>query len=304
MEFILLGFQELHGLQNYIFAAFLLIYCMTICGNLLIITLVANTKNLQTPMYFFLTLLSISDIILSTNIVPKMLHVVVNVKANISFVGCITQFYVFSFSECSECLLLTVMSYDRYLAICNPLNYVIIMNHTFCKKLIVTSWMLSISISFINALSLGLLRFCGANIIDHYFCDYSPLIELSCSNTFAVQFEVTLLSFPVLVVPFIIITLSYIRIINIIVKIPSNSGRQKAFSTCSSHLAVVSIYYVTLISMYGFPIKGHPLKISKVLSLLYTMGTPLMNPIIYTLRNKDIKNAFKKNYQSLFSILS
>lgn len=141
MGFILLGFQELYGLQNYLFTFFLLIYVMTICGNLLIITLVVNTKNLQTPMYFFLTLLSLSDLILSTNIVPKMLHVVVNVRTYISFVGCITQFYFFSFSECSECLLLTVMSYDRYLVTCNPLNYISIMNNILCKKLIVTCWM-------------------------------------------------------------------------------------------------------------------------------------------------------------------
>ncbi|XP_077329786.1 olfactory receptor 11L1-like [Lithobates pipiens] len=304
MGFILLGFQELYGLQNYLFALFLLIYVMTIFGNLFIITLVINTKNLQTPMYFFLTLLSLSDLILSTNIVPKMLHVVVNLRTYISFVGCISQFYFFSFSECSECLLLTVMSYDRYLAICNPLNYISIMNNIMCKKLIVTCWMLSIFISFINALSLGLLEFCGSNIIDHFFCDYSPLIELSCSDTSLVQLEVTLLSFPVLVIPFIIITFSYIQIIKIILRIPSNIGRQKAFSTCSSHLTVVSTYYVTLISMYGFPIKGQSLKISKVLSLLYTVGTPLMNPIIYSLRNKDIKNAFRKNYQMLCSILS
>ncbi|XP_040197758.1 olfactory receptor 11L1-like [Rana temporaria] len=304
MGFILLGFQELYGLQNYLFTFFLLIYVMTICGNLLIITLVVNTKNLQTPMYFFLTLLSLSDLILSTNIVPKMLHVVVNVRTYISFVGCITQFYFFSFSECLECLLLTVMSYDRYLAICNPLNYISIMNNILCKNLIVTCWMLSISISFINALSLGLLEFCGSNIIDHFFCDYSPLIELSCSETSLVQLEVTLLSFPVLVIPFIIITFSYIHIIKIILRIPSNTGRQKAFSTCSSHLTVVSTYYVTLISMYGFPIKGQSLKISKVLSLLYTVGTPLMNPVIYSLRNKDIKNAFRKNYQMFCRIVS
>ncbi|XP_077329785.1 olfactory receptor 11L1-like [Lithobates pipiens] len=304
MGFILLGFQELYGLQNYLFTFFLLIYVMTICGNLFIITLVINTKNLQTPMYFFLTLLSLSDLILSTNIVPKMLHVVVNLRTYISFIGCITQFYFFSFSECSECLLLTVMSYDRYLAICNPLNYISIMNNIMCKKLIVTCWILSISIAFITALSLGLLEFCGSNIIDHFFCDYSPLIELSCSDTSLIQLVVTLLSFPILVIPFIIIIFSYIHIVKIILRIPSNIGRQKAFSTCSSHLTVVSTYYVTLIFMYGFPVKGQSLKIYKVLSLLYTVGTPLMNPIIYSLRNKDIKNAFRKNYQMFCRILS
>nr|DBA29789.1 TPA: hypothetical protein GDO54_005849 [Pyxicephalus adspersus] len=297
MGFVLLGFQEIDGLQDYFFTFLFLIYLMTLCGNLLIILLVVNTKNLQTPMYFFLTLLSVSDIILSTDIVPKMLDVVVNLGTNISFVGCMAQFYVFSFSECSECLLLTVMSYDRYLAICYPLNYILIMNSRFCKKIIAAYWMLSISISFINALSLGLLQFCGTNIIYHFFCDYSPLIKLSCSDTSVVQLEVTLLSFPVIVFPFMIIIFSYIHIINIILKIPSNTGRQKAFSTCSSHLTVVSIYYVTLISMYGFPIKDQSLKIGKVLSLLYTVGTPLINPIIYSLRNKDIKNAFRKNYQ-------
>ncbi|XP_063785657.1 olfactory receptor 1468-like [Pseudophryne corroboree] len=297
-EFVLLGFQNLHGLQCLIFLLVLMMYCMTICGNLMIISLVSYSKNLQSPMYFFLTQLSLSDILLTTDIVPNMLRIVLHGVTTISFKGCITQFYFFSFSECLQCLLLTVMSYDRYLAICKPLSYISVMNSMLCLILIIMSWLLSISISLINTVSLGSLQFCGPNIIDHFFCDYTPLIKLSCSDTFIVKLEVTLLSFPVIVFPFLMITVSYARIILVILRIPSVNGRQKAFSTCSSHLTVVFTYYITLISMYGLPARGPSLYSSKVTSLLYTMAIPLFNPIIYSLRNKDMKVALLKAIDS------
>ncbi|XP_075061776.1 olfactory receptor 11L1-like [Mixophyes fleayi] len=293
-EVILLGFQRLQSFRTISFLILLVIYCVTICGNFLIITLVTSSKNLQTPMYVFLTQLSMSDIMLATDIVPNMLHTIVNEVGTISFIGCITQFYFFAVCECSECLLLTVMSYDRYLAICNPLRYNSIMDSTLCIKLIIMSWLLSLFIILIDTTTIALLHFCGPNIIDHFFCDYPPLLKLSCSDTSIVQFEVTFLSFPVLIVPFILIIASYVYIIQVILRMSSLAERQKAFSTCSSHLTTVSIFYSTLFCIYVLPTSGQSLSISKVLSLFYTVSTPLLNPIIYSLRNKDMKKAFEK----------
>ncbi|XP_075061773.1 olfactory receptor 11L1-like [Mixophyes fleayi] len=293
-EFILLGFQNLHKLQVLLFLLVLVIYCMTTCGNLLIIILVAYSKSLHSPMYFFLTQLSMSDIMLTTDIVPNMLHVVLNGVTTISFTGCFTQFFLFIVSECVQCLILTVMSYDRYLAICNPLCYISIMTSKLCLKLVIITWLLSFSTSLINSVSISLLQFCGPNVIDHFFCDYSPLLKISCSDTFIVELNVTLLSLPIVIFPFVIIAVSYVHIIWIILRIPSASGRQKTFSTCSSHLTVVFSFYITLISMYVLPTRGLSMYWNKVIALLYTVATPLLNPILYSLRNKEIKNAFEK----------
>ncbi|XP_063785662.1 olfactory receptor 10A7-like [Pseudophryne corroboree] len=293
-EFILLGFQSLQRFKAISLFILLVIYSMTLCGNLLIITLVSYSKNLQTPMYLFLTQLSMSDIMQTTTIVPNMLHTIVNEVGTISFVGCITQFYFFAVTECSECLLLTVMSYDRYLAICNPLRYNCIMNSALCIKLIIISWLISFSLLLSDTVTMGLLHFCGPQIIDHFFCDYLPLLELSCSDTSLLQLEALFIGLPVLILPFILIIVSYVYIIQVILRLPSFTERQKAFSTCSSHLTTVSIYFSTLFCIYILPTRGQSRSISKVFSLLYTVVTPLTNPIIYSLRNKDMKKAFEK----------
>ncbi|XP_075061752.1 olfactory receptor 10A7-like [Mixophyes fleayi] len=299
--FILLGFQGTQNIRILLFILFLVIYCVTICGNLLIIALVSYNKSLQSPMYFFLTQLSLNDIMLTTDVVPNMLYILLNDRGNISFIGCITQLYIFCASEASECLLLTVMSYDRYLAICNPLRYASIMNSAYCLKLVIISWMLSYSIILIDTLTTSMLQFCGPNIIDHFFCDYIPLLEISCSDTAIVQLENEVLSAPMLIIPGIIIIVSYVNILFTILRTPSNTVRQKAFSTCSSHLTVVCIFFGTLFGVYVVPTKGQSMNISKILSLIYTVVTPLINPIIYSLRNKDIKKALHKTvHKSLF----
>ncbi|CAI9619171.1 unnamed protein product [Staurois parvus] len=278
-----------------------MVYVLTLFGNLLIITLVYYNKTLHTPMYFFLIQLSISDILLTTDIAPYLLYTLLHEGGTMSFTGCIFQQYMFDVIESTECLLLTVMSYDRFLAICKPLHYTSIMNELFCIILTIISWLFSICSMMIAAITIAGLDFCGPNIIDHFFCDVSPLLKLSCSDTFWVQLDMILNSVPLLFLPFLIIIISYTYIIFTILKIPSKTGKQKAFSTCSSHLTVVCIFYVTLIVIYDLPTSGQSLTISKAVSLIYTVGTPLMNPIIYSLRNRDIKMAFAKLRNSFVS---
>ncbi|XP_073479965.1 olfactory receptor 11L1-like [Aquarana catesbeiana] len=292
-EIILLGFPNFYKFNSIIFIVLLIIYFVTINGNLLIITLVANTKKLQSPMYFFLTQLSISDILLTTDVAPITLANVMNGGIVMSLVGCITQFYIFGASESLECFILTVMAYDRYLAICNPLRYSSIMNYPMFLNLILLSWLLSFSFVIIATIAICTLDFCGPHVIDHFFCDMEPILELSCSDTYTVRLESLLLSVPVMVLPLMITLTSYGCIVQAILKISSNIGRQKSFSTCSSHLTVVCMFYGTLIGIYMLPKNNSSLNISKVISLLYTVVTPMLNPIIYSLRNKDIKEAAK-----------
>ncbi|KAG8543761.1 hypothetical protein GDO81_023752 [Engystomops pustulosus] len=293
-EIHLLGFGNLHHLNLLVFVVLLLVYCIAIFGNLMIMLLVSRSRSLHSPMYFFLSQLSLSDSLMATSITPNTLRVVMDDDATVTFIGCLTQFYFFSASLALESILLTGMSYDRYLAICNPLRYSNIMDYVFCRRFIIFSWVLSFSVILNHILAICNLEFCGPNVIDHYFCDLSPLLELSCSDTFIVQVEVTLLVIPMALFQFILVIVSYSYIIFTILGIPSVTGRQKAFSTCSSHLTVVSMYYGTLLCTYLVPTRGQSLTVSKVLSLLYTVLIPCVNPIIYSLRNKDIKEAFNR----------
>ncbi|XP_018415305.1 PREDICTED: olfactory receptor 1468-like [Nanorana parkeri] len=292
--FFFLGFNSMAVYNLLLFILILIIYIVTICGNLLIIMLVYYSKTLHSPMYFFLSQLSVSDIMLTTDIAPNMLNIVLHERTAISFPGCITQYYFFGSIETFECFLLTVMSYDRYLAICSPLHYASIMNHMLCIKLVFTSWLLSCAIAFILTVGICQLEFCGPNTIDHFYCDFNPLVELSCSDASRVQMELTLLCFPVIVLPFIVIVVSYASIVITMLKITSFSGKLKSFSTCISHLIVVLIFYGTLIGMYVLPNEGQSQMIKKIMSMLYTVFTPFLNPFIYSLRNKDIKEALRK----------
>ncbi|MEE6505896.1 hypothetical protein FKM82_007365 [Ascaphus truei] len=293
-EFLLLGFKDLQSLRIPDFFVFLGIYMMTLTGNLLIIVLVSTSHKLHSPMYFFLRHLSLTDILITTNIVPKMLHGVLQEGATISFNGCITQFYFFAVSVTTESFLLAVMSYDRYLAICHPLRYTSIMDTKLQFYLVFWSWFLGFTISLIITTQLGMLQFCGTNVIDHIFCDFDPLLELSCLDPSFLKLEQVFLSVPVTFFSFIFIIVTYVSIFLTILRIPSTSGRQKAFSTCSSHLSVVSLFYGTLITIYVVPSRGHSVNFNKVLSLLYLVVTPLFNPIIYSLRSQEIRAAFGK----------
>ncbi|XP_077329813.1 olfactory receptor 11L1-like [Lithobates pipiens] len=289
-----LGFHIPTSITFLVVFLFLIFYCVTICGNLLIITLVSYSKSLHSPMYFFLSQLSVSDILLTTDVVPTMLHTVLENSTTVSVSECITQFYFFAATESLECLLLTVMSYDRYVAICKPLHYTLLMSHQFCWITVIISWSLSFLAVLIPTLTISTLQFCGPNIIDHFFCDLDPILQLSCSDTTIVQLEATSLSAVFAVIPFFIIIVSYVYIIVTIFEIPSITGRQKVFSTCSSHLTVVCIFYGTIVCVYLIPSRVQSWDITKFLSLLYTVFTPLLNPIIYSLRNKELKQVAGK----------
>ncbi|KAM4749362.1 olfactory receptor 5P66-like [Rhinophrynus dorsalis] len=291
-EICLLGFQGLHRWRILLFLAVLVIYVVSITGNLLIIVLVSATHHLQSPMYFFLSHLSMSDILVTSTISPNMLDVTLKEGAIISFVGCLSQFSMLCVSSATECLLLTVMSYDRYLAICKPLHYTTKMNFTICRHLVVFSWMVGFLIMLTVIILLNSLHFCGPNIIDHFFCDYAPLLHLSCSDTKIVQIVFVLIAGLQTMIETVFIISTYCSIFFTILRISSSTGRQKAFSTCSSHLAVVCTYYGTFMAVYVVPSGGNLFNMSKTLSLLYTVVTPLLNPIIYSLKNQEIRNAF------------
>ncbi|KAM9312252.1 olfactory receptor 1468-like [Gastrophryne carolinensis] len=272
---------------------FLLMSGVTICGNLLIITAVSYSKTLHCPMYFLLSQLSVLDILVVMDLLPTMLYTLLADVAIIMFSACLTQLFFFALSEGVELLLLTVMSYDRYLAICKPLHYTLIMTHQVCWRMVIITWMLGL-IAGLDTLMVLKLQFCGPNIIDNFFCDLEPILDLSCTDTTMVQYEVKLIGAIVCVITFCIIIVSYIYIVASIIEISSFTGRKKVFSTCSSHLTVVALFYGTIFSVYLVPHKGEFRRTAKFLSLLYTVVTPMMNPIIYSLRNKDLKNAIEK----------
>ncbi|KAG8573920.1 hypothetical protein GDO81_008937 [Engystomops pustulosus] len=264
----------------------------TVCGNLLIILLILRSHLIHSPMYFFLCHLSLCDLLFTTNIMPNMLQVILREGSRISFIGCFTQFYIFGSCTGFECYLLTVMSFDRYLAICNPLRYVSIMVISRCWHLVIYSWMLGFLLVLITLILLCRLEFCDLDIIDHFYCDLAPIMELSCSDTFDVEMETLVLTNFIVPLPFMFVLATYGCIFYTILGISSRTGRQKAFSTCSSHLAVVCSYYGSLISIYLSPRGEHRLNLNKILSLLYTVVTPMFNPIIYSLRNQEIRKAF------------
>ncbi|XP_077171176.1 olfactory receptor 2AP1-like [Paroedura picta] len=299
-EFILLGFgtdwKALFPLLLLLFA----IYIMTIGGNLLIVVLVVSDEHLHTPMYYFLGNLSCVETFYSSAILPRVLYSLLTGDRSISFKGCITQYYFFGIFVTTECFLLAAMSVDRYLAICKPLHYSSLMNDKLCVQLALGSWMggwlaITITTSFMSQ-----LVFCGPNEMDHFFCDFGPVVSLSCSDTRTIEVLSFILSSVCVFPPFLLTLATYVCIISSILRIPSTSGRQKAFSTCSSHLLVVTIFYGTLIIVYVLPNSTTLRDLNKVFSLLYTILTPLANPLIYSLRNKEVKEALKNSVSKLY----
>ncbi|XP_039357752.1 olfactory receptor 1020-like [Mauremys reevesii] len=293
-EFILLGFGDLPDLQILLFLMFLVIYMATVTGNILIIALVVADQHLHTPMYFFLGNLSCLETCYTSTILPRMLVSLLTGDKTISFNGCFSQLYFFSALVGTECYLLAAMSYDRYLAICKPLHYSALMNTRFCLQLAAGSWLNGCLATAIFILFMSHLIFCGPNEIDHFYCDLIPLIKLSCSDTHLTVLLNFVLSCVFTLPPFLLTLTSYVCILTTILTIPSTTGRQKAFSTCSSHLIVVTIFYGTLMIVYLLPKHDTFSFLNKVLSLCYTVLTPLVNPLIYSLRNREVKEALSK----------
>ncbi|XP_050183426.1 olfactory receptor 6Y1-like [Myiozetetes cayanensis] len=294
MYFILLGFPTTAELQLLIFSALLLAYLSTVLENFLIILVIRNNHILQNPMYFFLGNLSFLEIGYVSVIEPKMLRDVLSHDKHISFQGCMTQLYFFVTFICTEYVLLAVMAYDRLLAICKPLRYSLIMNHQFCAQLIAGCWMCGLITSSIKLSFIGQLSFCDVGAINHYFCDISPLLNMSCSDSSLAELVDFILALMVIMVPLCTVVTSYICIIFTVLKIPSSQGRQKAFSTCSSHLIVVLLFYSTTLFTYAHPKLMYTYSANKLVSVLYTVVVPLLNPLVYCLRNKEVRFALGK----------
>uniref|UniRef100_A0A674KDT2 Olfactory receptor n=1 Tax=Terrapene triunguis TaxID=2587831 RepID=A0A674KDT2_9SAUR len=292
IEFILLGFGDLPALQILLFQLLLVIYIVTLAGNILIIVLVVVDQHLHTPMYFFLGNLSCLETCYTSTILPRMLASLLTGDRTISVSGCLVQLYFFGSLVGTECYLLAAMSYDRYLAICKPLHYSTHMNDRFCLHLAAGSWLSAFLV--VTIIIFLILTFCGPNEIDHFFCDFTPLLRLACSDTYLFEKVSFFLSSTLTLVPFLLTVVSYIYILSAILNRPSTAGSQKAISTCSSHLIVVTTFYGTLIAMYVVPAADHSLNLNKVFSIFYTMMTPMANPLIYSLRNREVRKALKR----------
>ncbi|XP_075185895.1 olfactory receptor 10AG1-like [Anomaloglossus baeobatrachus] len=291
MEFVLLGFSSFPKFQTFLFCIVLLAYVICILGNITIFLLVKTDSSLHAPMYFFISTFTVLEVMFVSVTVPKLLAILIQAKKTISFFGCFMQLYAFNALGETECFLLSLMVFDRHLAISYPLRYSAIMNSRFCYELAVLPWLLGFTISLFPTVETFLLDFCGPNKINHFFCDLAPLQNLACSDAFISNMTTIVAAFFSIVMPFFVIVGFYINIIHTVLKIDSKEGKSKAFSTCSSHLIVASLFYGSAIIVYVKPKGSH---YDKFLALTYTVVTPLLNPFIYTLRNREVKIAFRK----------
>ncbi|XP_070592519.1 olfactory receptor 5AP2-like isoform X1 [Erythrolamprus reginae] len=293
-EFILVGFMDHPELQIPLFIFFLLIYLITLVGNIGIIILTKIDAKLQTPMYFFLRNLSFVDISLSTTIAPELLTTFVTEHSTISFTGCITQFFFFAIFVTTEGCLLAVMAYDRFTAICNPLLYFVIMSKKLCTLLVIAAYTCGFTSSIIQTVIILNLNFCNSNTINHFFCDALPLLQLSCSDTHFAHIVNFILSSSIALTTFLTVLISYIAIVIAILKISSAQGRKKVFSTCASHLTTVTIFFGTIFFMYIRPGANFLMDKDKIISVFYTVVISSLNPLIYSLRNREVKDAFSR----------
>uniref|UniRef100_A0A8D1NCY3 G-protein coupled receptors family 1 profile domain-containing protein n=1 Tax=Sus scrofa TaxID=9823 RepID=A0A8D1NCY3_PIG len=293
-DFILLGLSSNPHLQKPLFAVFLIMYLVTLVGNVLIILAIHSDARLHTPMYFFLSNLSFMDICFTTAIVPKMLVNLHSETKSISYVGCLVQMYFFMAFGNTDSYLLASMAIDRLVAICNPLHYDMAMSPRLCLLLLLGSCTISHLHSVLGVLLVSHMSFCASHIIKHFFCDTQPVFKLSCSHTTSSQMVVMTETLAVIATPFLCILFSYLRIIVTVLRVPSVAGKWKAFSTCGSHLSVVVLFYGSIIYVYFRPLSMYSAVKDRVATVMYTIVTPMLNPFIYSLRNKDMKRGFRK----------
>ncbi|KAM4839275.1 olfactory receptor 6C70 [Urocitellus parryii] len=303
IEFILLGLTDNSQLQIVIFLFLLLNYILSIMGNLTITVLTLLDSHLKTPMYFFLRNFSFLEISFTTTCIPKFLITIVTREKTISYNDCISQLFFYIFLGTTEFFLLATMSYDGYVAICKPLHYTSIMNNKVCLQLVLGSWATGFLVVF-PPLILGLdLDFCASNIIDHFLCDISPVLQLSCSDTHLLELIAFFIAMITLIVTLLLVILSYGHIIKTILKFPSAQQKKKAFSTCSSHIIVVSITYCSCIFIYIKPSSNERVTLCKWIAVLNTSVAPMLNPFIYTLRNQQVKQAFRAGFKKILTAL-
>ncbi|XP_051822106.1 olfactory receptor 10AG1-like [Antechinus flavipes] len=292
--FILLGFSDLPNLQGFLFGIFSVIYLCILIGNGLLIVITKIEPSLQTPMYFFLGNFSFLEICYTSVTIPRMLVDLWTHKNTISLLHCAVQTCFLYILGVAECLLLAVMAYNRYVAICKPLYYPLIMNRRVCIQLVMMSWIIAVPVLIEETYLIFCLNFCGSKILNHVFCEAPPLVELACGDTYKTEVSVQVVALLFVIIPFLLILTSYVKIIITILRLPSTSGRAKAFSTCSSHLMIVCLFYGSGSIVYLRPKSHHSTGSVKVLALFYTTVTPVFNPLIYSLRNKDVIAALRK----------
>ncbi|XP_014635272.1 PREDICTED: olfactory receptor 8K3-like [Ceratotherium simum simum] len=303
-EFILMGITDRPELQAPLFVLFLIIYLISVAGNLGMVILTKMDSRLQTPMYFFLRHLAFTDLGYSTTVGPKMLANFVVDQNTISYYFCATQLAFFIMFIISELFILSAMSYDRYVVICNPLFYTVIMSQRVCQALVSILYLYSTFVSLLITVKIFNVSFCGYNVIRHFYCDSLPLLSLLCSNAHVTELIILIFSAFNLISSLLIVLLSYLLILVAILRMNSAEGKRKAFSTCGSHLTVVIVFYGTLIFLYVQPKSGHSFDTDKVASIFYTLIIPMLNPLIYSLRNKDVKYALQRIWKKLCNIFS
>ncbi|XP_070422092.1 olfactory receptor 8J3-like [Equus przewalskii] len=293
-EFILTGVSDRPELQIPLFFVFLVIYGLTVAGNLSIITLTSVDSRLQTPMYYFLRHLAMINFGNSTVIAPKMLINFLAKKKTTFYYECATQLGVFLVFIVAEVFLLAVIAYDRYVAICNPLLYMVVVSRQICFLLVSLTYLYSFSTAVVASSSVFTVSYCSSNVINHFFCDIVPLLALSCSDTYFPETVVFISAATNLVFSIVIVVTSYFNIVLSILRIRSSEGRKKAFSTCASHMMAVTVFYGTMLFMYVQPQINHSMDTDKLASVFYTVVIPMLNPMIYSLRNKEVKAALKR----------
>ncbi|XP_020837065.1 olfactory receptor 11G2-like [Phascolarctos cinereus] len=298
-EFILLSFPCPREMQILLFAVFSLTYVLTLMGNGSIIWAVRLDQQLHTPMYILLANFSFLEICYTNTTVPNMLANFLSESKTISFTACFLQFYFFFSTGITESFLLSLMAFDRYLAICQPLHYPTIMTGHFCIKLVLLCWVTGFLCFTIPIYFMSQLPFCGPNVIDHFICDPGPLMALTCIHASGIELSFSIIPSLAIFLTFPFILGSYTLVFRAVLRVPSASGRKKAFSTCGSHLTVVSLFFGSVLVMYITPTSGHTATTQKIITLFYSVFTPLVNPIIYSLRNKEMKNALRKVQMSM-----